>query len=211
MRKAALYGFGVVAAVLSGCTIRPDTGSSGIVVLDNIGGGARPVVQLESDDLARIEVENHAGDCSLREFWVAPGRSAQPPEGNGRVELADSTQGEKAILHLRTAPGGLRVTARYVHTVLVDEGSRAEPEKEVEASGSGQMHVGRLLSNGYRFDHYDFSRQTVGPGGASARVTEASLAGSDRAYLEIHWDYDRYSKVSFSWKTYAIGPCNFSP
>lgn len=211
MRKMAVLGWGFVTMVLAGCISRPDIAPGEITILDNVGGSARPTWRMDPGKVARIEVESRVEDCSLQDFRVTPSRTPETRQGNGRVEFPDGIQEGRAVLHILVSGESSIVMARYTHTVLVEEGSRSEPQEGSEASGSGQIRVGRILSNDYRFDHFDFSTQVTGPGGASARVTEAFLPGSDSAYLTIRWNYDRYSKVFFSWKTYAIGPCHLSP
>lgn len=84
------------------------------------------------------------------------------------------------------------------------------PEVETPITGQGEMHAGRALSNGYRYDHVDLVTEVIGPGGASARVADAPYPGSPQLDLSIRWYYDPFSKVNFSW-IYVKGPCDASP
>jgi len=205
-----LLFFSIMALIPIGCAGQPDLASVKISVLDDVGGSAQASWTISQDGAARIEVAARVRDCVLRDFEVTSGVSREATPGTTRIELPDAFQGDKAVLRLR--PGeSATVLARYVHTVVVDAGNRSEPEQETETTGSGLIQVGRALSNGYRFDHYEFSAQATGPGGASAHIKEASRQGSEQAYLKIQWYYDRYSKVSFSWKLFASGPCDAKP
>jgi len=123
------------------------------------------------------------------------------------VRAPDVVEGGRASLSV-FAPGDWIVRAQYVHSVLVDEGQKSEPDGEARAWGAGDLQVGHPLSGGYRFDHVEFWARVQGPGGASARVSRYPAPSSRDASMTIHWYYDAYSKVHFQWKIYAQGPCD---
>src|SRR5579859_6357381 len=172
-----------------------------IKTLDNIDGRSLSTTAVGPGLVAQVEVATQVGDCRLREFFVAPGLMSKVDPDAAYVTPPDEIKDGKAILHLY-APGQRTVLARYVHSVLLEEGWRAEPDVETHFTGQGEMHAGRALSSGYQYDHVDFSMQVSGPGGASARVADAPYPGSPQADLNIRWYWDPYSNVQFSWKIY---------
>ncbi|HZP92626.1 MAG TPA: hypothetical protein VFB20_07070 [Burkholderiales bacterium] len=206
---ALIVGLGLLSA---GCATSsgPATASPTVTVLDNVGGGSQASVVRVDNGAVRIEAASRAGDCVLREFLAKPGEQSSASQSGIRSVPVEEFQGDRAIVHFRPAEP-TTIVASYVHTVLVESGNQTEPENEADATGSGEVQAGRVLLNGYRFDHYDFSHEVTGPGGASASVKEAPRPGSQQAFLRIRWSYDPYSRVTFSWKIYATGPCNASP
>lgn len=181
-----------------------------VTALDNLNGASQPSAAPDADGLVRIEVASRVGECVLREFLVKPGEQAFHSQASVRSERAQEFRADRAIFRFKPSEP-TTVIAQYVHTVAVDSGNRNEPQGESAVTGSGEMQAGRVLMNGYRFDHYDFSTATTGPGAASASVTEPIRQGGEQAFLRIRWSYDPYSRVSFSWKIYATGPCDGSP
>ena len=181
-----------------------------IKTLDNIDGRSQSTTAVGPGLVARVEVATVVGDCRLKEFFVAPGLLSRVDPDTAYVKPLDEMKDGKAMLHLY-APGQRTVLARYVHSVLLEEGWRSEPDLEAAVTGQGEIHTGRALSNGYQYDHVDFSTQVMGPGGASARIADAPYPGSAQADLNIRWYWDAYSNVQFSWRIYVKGPCDALP
>jgi hypothetical protein len=210
---AALLPIAMIGPILivTGCASPiAKTGSPpAVTVLDNLGGASRPSVVRVEEGADRIEVPSRFGDCVLKDFLVKPERTL-PSQVSARDQLPEEFQADRAIYRFRPSMP-TTIIAQYVHTILVESGSRSEPEGETHATGSGEMQAGRVLLNGYRFDHYEFSSDATGPGGAWASVKEAPRPGGEQTYLRIRWFYDSQSRVSFSWKIYATGPCNAPP
>ena len=196
----------------TGCASPPTRAPTppAVTVLDNLGGASRPSVVRVEDGADRIEVVSRSGDCVLKEFLVEPSDHSAPSQVNARNQPPQEFQADRAIYSFRPSEP-TTVIAQYMHTILVESGSRTEPEGATHATGSGEMQAGRVLLNGYRFDHYEFSSNAIGPGGAWASVKEAPRQGGEQTYLRIRWFYDSHSQVSFSWKIYATGPCNAPP
>ena len=184
-------------------------GAAPVTVLDNLGGASRPTVSRDEQTGVRVDVPSRVGDCELRGFFVKSDEDLSSPTG-GRTEAAQELRANRAVLRLRPSEP-MTIIAQYVHTVLVDAGSRSEPEGNPDATGSGEAQVGRVLLNGYRFDHYDFASEATSPGGAGARVEQPPRPRGEQTYMRIRWFYDANSRVSFSWKIYATGPCDASP
>lgn len=209
----ALFALAIDLTLLcTGCASRisPPSILPTVTALDNLNGASRPSVASTGDGVVRIEVASRVGECVLREFLVKPSERALHSQARVRSERPQEFQADRAIYHFKPSEP-TTIIAQYVHTVVVESGSRSEPEGESDTTGSGEMQAGRVLLNGYRFDHYDFSSNTTGPGGASASVKEAPRQGGEQTYLRIRWSYDPYSRVSFSWKIYGTGPCDGSP
>ena len=207
--RAVIVGLGLLSSACA-TSSGPATASPAVTVLDNVGGGSLASVVRVENGAVRIEAASRAGDCVLREFLAKPAERSADAQAGVRSLPVQEFQGDKAILDFRPSEP-TTVVASYVHTVLVESGNQTEPENEADATGSGEVQAGRVLLNGYRFDHYDFSTDVTGPGGASAGVKEAPHPGSQQAVLRIRWSYDPYSRVVFSWKIFATGPCNASP
>lgn len=209
----ALFALAIGLILLStGCASRISSTSilPAVTAIDNLNGASQPSVAPVGDGAIRIEVASRVGECVLREFLVKPSERALSSQARARSERPQEFQADRAIFHFKPSEP-TTIIAQYVHTVVVESGSRSEPEGETGATGSGEMQAGRVLLNGYRFDHYDFSSSTAGPGGASASVKEPPRQGGEQTYLRIRWFYDPYSRVSFSWKIYGTGPCDAPP
>lgn len=213
LSKRELFAL-VIGLILfsGGCASRIPHPSSlpAVTAFDNINGAAQPSVTPAGDGAVRIEAASRVGECILREFLVEPSDRTLPSQGRVHSERPQEFLGDRAIFRFKPSEP-TRITAQYVHTVVVESGSRSEPQGESNATGSGDMQVGRVLLNGYRFDHYEFSSNITGPGGASASVKEPPRPGAEQTYMRIRWSYDPYSRVSFSWKIYGTGPCAAMP
>jgi hypothetical protein len=214
MKSSGALAIGASCLVLAGCAGLSWEGKERrVLVEDNVEG--RSAARVESTgDAVQVQVAQFADDCRLRRFLVGP-RTARPEAGaSGAYAVAlrspEVIEGGHASLNVY-APGDWVVRAQYVHTVLVDEGEKNEPDGQPQAWGAGDLQVGRPLAGGYTFDHVEFSSTSQGPGGASARVTRYPNQTSHDASITIHWYYDAYSKVRFQWKIYAQGPCDAKP
>jgi hypothetical protein len=208
MKRIACLGCLAVGFTMLGALAQAQ--SIEIKTADNVDGRSQSKTAVGPGLVAQVEVANQVGDCRLREFFVAPGLIAKVDPNAAYIRAPDEIKGGKAILHLY-GRGQWTVLARYVHPVLLEEGWRSIPEVEAPTTGQGEVHAGRALYNGYRYDHVDLVTEVIGPGGASARVAEAPYPGSPQADLRIRWYYDPFSKVTFSWRIYVKGPCDASP
>lgn len=207
-----IFLIGSIMLLSSTCVGIASPPATAITVVDEIGGASQASWTLGQDQTARIEVASRVGECTVQDFEIHRDPThVQPPRAE-TVKPPDIVEGARAVLYLHAADGA-RVVVRYGRMVLVESGDGREPPQgpETSTSGSGVRVVGRALSEGYRFEHYEFSSTVSGPGGASAVVRDAPRRGSDQAFLKIHWYYDRYSTVTFSWKIYATGPCPLRP
>jgi hypothetical protein len=214
MKCTARVAWGCCLA-LTGCAGLPWEGSQHRVRLeDNIGGHSAAKAE-STVDAVRIQVAQFAQDCRLQTFLVGPRQG--PERGADEAALGPLSPREPEVLEggraslTIYAPGNWIARAQYVHTVLVDEGEKSEPDGQAQAWGAGDLRVGHHLGGGYTYDHVEFSSHVQGPGGASARVSQYPVAHSHDGSMTIHWYYDEYSKVQFQWKIYAQGPCDTKP
>ncbi len=180
---------------------------------DNIGGASKAVWKQSHSGILRVEVENAVGDCTLTNFDVEP--IADTDESRRAIfglQDPDSIANGRAVVHILTSDPVISVSARYEHVVLVSSGTLSEPAQPRHSAGSGKIQVGpNKVYNGYHFDHYDFSSQDFGPGGASATVANAPSEYSQNSSLTIDWYYNNDSSITFNWAIYAKGPCDKKP
>ncbi len=215
MRPRDAGGVAAVCLTLGSCANVPlDRAAGRVTVEDNVGGASGAQVS-STDGAVLVQVAEYAAQCRLQQFLIAPARAAQAGVGApGAAPLEarppDQVRDGKATFEV-FRPGDWTVRAQYAHTVLADEGQKAEPDDERRESGEGDLQVGRALGGGYRFDHAEFSSRVDGTGGASARISRYPPPGAQDATMTIHWYYDKYSKVQFRWKIYARGPCDTKP
>lgn len=206
MRREVLAGVGASWLAL---LARADAISGRVDFEDNVAGASAAEVT-SSGNVTQIRVAELAANCRLQAFLMWPAQTQPASPEYTRVRTADEIRDGKAIVRV-SSPGDWIVRAQYVHTVVVDQGTKTEPEDDPRASGEGDLQIGRPLSGGYRFDHVEFSSTVLGPGGASARIRSSATPGAADATATIRWYFDAYSKVQFQWKVFARGPCDAAP
>ncbi len=184
-----------------------------VTLSDNVSGDSHGFWKLRPDGVLSIEVDSVANGCVLQDFLIRSlDKTSESRQSTFSVQQPDHNDGRRAAANILTQAQKLTVEARYVHTVLVSSGSMKEPASPSQDAGSGEAVVGRdSLINGYRFDHYDFSYVSEGPGGASAYVSSHSSEWSDSANITVKWYYNGDSAVRFKWAVYATGPCDHQP
>src|SRR5579859_3253863 len=138
-RKLSAFVIGLIL-FSDGCASRvsPPSTLPAVTALDNLNGASQPSVAPAGDDAVRIEAASRVGECVLREFLVEPSDRTLPSKGRVHGERPQGFLGDRAILRFKPSEP-TTIIAQYVHAVVVESGSRSEPQGELNTTGSGEM------------------------------------------------------------------------